>query len=152
MSKYDIFFMDMAINEAKIAFRNLEVPVGAAVVKNNRVVSLAQNSVEKDSSSLMHAEIKAIYNAQKKLGSWRLNECTIYVTLEPCLMCCGAIILSRMKRLVYGAADPKSGAAESLYNTLNDKRLNHRVEIVSGIMKGEAANLLTNFFAKKRNM
>jgi tRNA(adenine34) deaminase len=99
----------------------------------------------------MHAEIKVILEAQKKLNNWRLEGCSLYVTLEPCLMCCGAIVLSRIKRLVYGAKAPKAGAVNSLYNTLNDERLNHNVEIVAGIMELESSLLLKDFFKEKRD-
>ncbi len=146
----DQYFMELALRKAKKAKEKGEVPVGAVIVKNGIVVSASNNSVEKDLSSLMHAEIKAIYRAQKELENWRLTGCVLYVTLEPCLMCCGAILLSRIKKLVYAAADPKGGAAASLYRTLEDARLNHRVEVVSGVMETEAAALLADFFKEKR--
>ena len=142
--------MKLALEEAKKAKECDEVPIGAIIVKNNEIISLSFNTVEKDKSIIMHAEIKAILEAQKKLDSWRLEGCSLYVTLEPCLMCCGAIVLSRIKRLVYGAKDLKTGAVNSLYNTLNDKRLNHNVEVVQGVMELESSLLLKDFFKDKR--
>ncbi|RZD16469.1 MAG: nucleoside deaminase [Candidatus Acididesulfobacter guangdongensis] len=147
----DKYFMKAAIEEASDSYRTGEVPVGAVIVKNNKIISASSNSVEKDLSSVMHAEIKAIMSAQKILNSWRLSGCTLYVTLEPCLMCCGAIILSRMDKVIYAADDPKTGAVNSLYNTLSDKRLNHNPEIISGILKEESSALLKKFFQAKRN-
>ncbi|MHB1680198.1 MAG: tRNA adenosine(34) deaminase TadA [bacterium] len=150
ISTQDEYFMKLAIEEAIKSYNNDEVPIGAVIVKNNEIISASSNSVEKDLSVIMHAEIKAIMSAQKTLRSWRLNGCTLYATLEPCLMCCGAIILSRVKRLVYAAPDPKAGAVNSLYATLSDKRLNHTVEIISGIMEEESSQLLKDFFKIKR--
>jgi len=147
----DKYFMQAAIEEATNSCQMGEVPVGAVIVKNNKIVSASSNTVEKDLSSVMHAEIKAIMSAQKILNSWRLSGCTLYVTLEPCLMCCGAIILSRMDKVIYAADDPKAGAVNSLYNTLSDKRLNHNPEILSGILKEESSALLKKFFQAKRN-
>ena len=147
----DKYFMKAALEEAAKSYQMGEVPVGAVIVKNNKIISAASNSVEKDLSSVMHAEIKAIMSAQKVLNSWRLSGCTLYVTLEPCLMCCGAIILSRMDKVIYAADDPKAGAVNSLYNTLSDKRLNHNPEILSGILKEESSALLKKFFQAKRN-
>ncbi len=147
----DKYFMKAALEEAAKSYQMGEVPVGAVIVKNNKIISAASNSVEKDLSSVMHAEIKAIILAQKILNSWRLSGCTLYVTLEPCLMCCGAIILSRMDKVIYAADDPKAGAVNSLYNTLSDKRLNHNPEILSGILKEESSALLKKFFQAKRN-
>ncbi len=149
-STQDEYFMKLAIEEAIKSYNNDEVPIGAVIVKNNKIISASSNSVEKDLSSIMHAEIKAIISAQKKLKSWRLNECTMYVTLEPCLMCCGAMILSRIEKLVYAASDLKSGAVNSLYSTLSDNRLNHTVETAGGIMEKESSQLLKDFFKIKR--
>lgn len=144
-------FMKLALEEAKKAKEEGEVPIGAIIVIDNMPVASSFNTVEKDKSSMMHAEIKVILEAQKRLDNWRLTDCSLYVTLEPCLMCCGAIILSRINRLVYGAKDPKAGAVNSLYNTLNDERLNHNVDIVSGVMELESSLLLKDFFKEKRN-
>ncbi len=147
---FDGYFMREAIKEARKALKKDEVPVGAVIIKNGSVIARAHNSVEKNMSSLMHAEIKAIKIAQKKTKNWRLTGCELYVTLEPCLMCSGAIILSRISRLVYGARDPKAGAVESLYKTLSNKRLNHRVEITGGILEKESSSLLKTFFRERR--
>lgn len=146
----DIKFMRLALDEAEKAGGCNEVPVGAVIIKNGELVAAAFNTVEADKSSVMHAEIKAILKAQERLDNWRLTDCTLYVTLEPCLMCCGAILLSRITRLVYGAKDPKAGAAGSLYDTLRDERLNHRVETAGGVMETESSQLLKEFFMGKR--
>ncbi len=151
ISEQNKFFMKLAIEEAIKSYKNNEVPIGALIVKNDKIISASSNSVEKDLSTIMHAEIKVIISAQKILQSWRLSGCTLYVTLEPCLMCCGAIVLSRIKKLVYAAHDPKAGAVNSLYNTLSDKRLNHTAEIVGGIMEEESSALLKKFFKEIRN-
>ncbi|MCL4321364.1 MAG: tRNA adenosine(34) deaminase TadA [Deltaproteobacteria bacterium] len=148
----DIKFMELALGEAKKAKEEGEVPVGAIITIDNRLIASSFNTVEKDKSSIMHAEIKVILEAQKKLSNWRLEGCSLYVTLEPCLMCCGAIVLSRIKRLVYGAKDLKTGAADSLYSTLNDKRLNHNVEVIPGVMELESSLLLKGFFKEKRRI
>lgn len=147
----DLQFMALALKEAEKAKECDEVPVGAVIVKGDKLIASSFNMVEKNKSCIMHAEIRVILEAQKKLDSWRLTDCSLYVTLEPCLMCCGAVILSRIKRLVYGAKDPKAGAVDSLYNTLDDKRLNHNVDVLSGIMESEASVLLKSFFKNKRN-
>ena len=128
----DIDFMKSAINEAEKALEADEVPVGAIIVKKTgETLSSSFNTVEKDKSSIMHAEIKAIMDAQKKLKNWRLEGCTLYVTLEPCIMCCGAIVLSRITRLVYGTKDYKGGMTLPI--------INGRIEVVSGVMKKESA-------------
>ena len=139
----DTCFMKLAIGEAKKAIEADEVPVGAVIVKNGIAISSAFNTVEKDGSCIMHAEIKAILSAQKTLENWRLDECSLYVTLEPCIMCCGAILLSRIKKVVYGAADPKGGAADPV---LHDK-----IEVASGILEEESQVLLRSFFKSKRS-
>lgn len=140
----DIDFMKSALNEAKKALEADEVPVGAIIVKKTgEILSSSFNTVERDKSSIMHAEIKAIMDAQKKLENWRLEECTLYVTLEPCIMCCGAIVLSRITRLVYGTKDYKGGMALPI--------INGRIEVVSGIMEKESEALLKAFFQSKRN-
>ncbi|MFW0884694.1 nucleoside deaminase [Candidatus Acidulodesulfobacterium sp. H_13] len=136
--------MKSAINEAEKALEADEVPVGAIIVKKTgETLSSSFNTVEKDKSSIMHAEIKAIMDAQKKLKNWRLEGCTLYVTLEPCIMCCGAIVLSRITRLVYGTKDYKGGMALPI--------INGRIEVVSGVMKKESEILLKTFFQSKRN-
>ncbi len=150
MNSNHIKFMELALEEAKKAKECDEVPIGAIITIDDKLVASSFNTVENDKSSIMHAEIKVILEAQKKLGNWRLEGCSLYVTLEPCLMCCGAIVLSRIKRLVYGARDIKTGAVNSLYNILNDKRLSRNVEVVAGIMELESSILLKDFFKEKR--
>ena len=145
----DTDFMMVAIEQAKLAADELEVPVGAVVVRNGEVVSVGRNRREKGKNALAHAEIEAIDLACKKLGGWRLWECEIYVTLEPCPMCTGAIINSRLRRVVYGASDYKAGSCGSVVN-LFDLPYNHKPELVSGFMADECAALLTEFFVNLR--
>jgi len=141
----------LTIDEANLAPKHGDVPVGAVIVYKNKVIASAHNQREKNIDPTGHAEIIAIRDAAKKIGSWYLNECTLAVTLEPCSMCAGAVISSRIKRLVFGAYDNKSGACGSLYNLCNDSRLNHQVEVAGGIMAEECGKLLKNFFADLRN-
>ena len=143
-------FMLLALEEAKKAGEELEVPVGAVIVRNGEVVSTGRNRREKDKNALAHAEIEAIDKACKKLGGWRLWECEMFVTLEPCPMCAGAIINSRIRRLVYGARDKKAGSCASVIN-LFDLPYNHKPEVISGFMEEESSALLTKFFAELRN-
>lgn len=143
-------FMLKAIEQAKIAQSFDEVPIGAVIVKDGQIIACGHNYKERENCAVFHAEIMAIINACKKLNNWYLDGCTLYVTLEPCPMCSGAIINSRIDRVVYGAKDPKSGAVESLYNLLQDKRLNHQVQCLGGVLEEECASLLSNFFKRKR--
>ncbi len=145
----DTYFMNLAIEQAKIAAGELEVPVGAVVVRNGEVVSVGRNRREYGKNALAHAEIEAIDLACKKLGGWRLWECEMYVTLEPCPMCTGAIINSRIRRLVYGASDYKAGSCGSVVN-LFELPYNHKPEVVSGFMEEECSSLLSEFFADLR--
>lgn len=147
----DEFYMKEAIEEAKKAEAMNEVPIGAVIVYNNEIIARGYNQRETTQRSDSHAEMMAIQLANEKLGSWRLEKCTLYVTLEPCPMCAGAIIQSRIPRVVYGASDPKAGCAGTLMNLLNESRFNHQAEVVSGVLKNECAELLTNFFKKLRN-
>ncbi len=142
-------FMNMAIEQAKLAASELEVPVGAVIVRNGEVISVGRNRRETDKNALAHAEIEAINLACKKLGGWRLWECEMYVTLEPCPMCTGAIINSRIRRLIYGASDNKAGSCGSVIN-LFDLPYNHKPDVVSGFMAEDCANLLSEFFANLR--
>lgn len=144
------FFMQEAIELAKQAEKLNEVPIGAVVVKDGQIIGRGYNRREIDGNPLGHAEIIAIMQASKHLGGWRLEDCELFVTLEPCPMCAGAIVQSRIKRLVYGASDPKSGYAGTLYNTLQDKRLNHQTEIIQGVCLEECQLLLQNFFRRLR--
>ena len=143
-------FMLVALDMAKKAFKKDEVPVGACVVKNGKVIAKAYNKREHGGTSVGHAEILSIIKASKKLKNFRLDECDLYVTLEPCPMCAGAIVNARIKNLFFGAYDPKSGYAGSLYNTFEDQRLNHKVNVEGGILKEECAQLLKEFFKIKR--
>ena len=142
--------MKEAINEAIKAEEKGEVPVGAVIVYNGKIISRGHNKREQKKNSLCHAEIIAINNACKKLNNFRLEDCEMYVTLEPCLMCSGAIIQARIKKIVYGASDKKYGMAGTVFNAF-DLKSNHKVEIENGILKEECSELLTNFFKKIRN-
>lgn len=146
----DIYFMQLAMEEAKKAKEIQEVPIGAVIVLDGEVISVAHNLRETEQRSIAHAELLAIDEACKKLGTWRLENATLYVTLEPCPMCAGGIVLSRVKRVVYGASDPKGGCAGTLMNLLTDERFNHQCEVVPGVMEEECGALLTNFFKELR--
>ena len=143
-------FMKLAIKEAKKAEALDEVPIGAVLVIDNTVISRGHNVRETKKDPLGHAEIIAIKKASKKLDAWRLSDATLYVTIEPCLMCAGAIIQSRIKRVVFGAPDFKGGAFGSSINVLDSKNINHHPEIVSGVLKDSCSEIITNFFKKKR--
>ena len=139
-------WMDRAITQARLARVLGDVPVGAVVVRDGRVIAAAHNRREVDQDPTAHAELLAIRAAARALGSWRLEQCTLYVTLEPCAMCAGALVLARLPELVYAAADPKAGAAGSLFDIPRDPRLNHRVEVTGGVLAEECGELLTRFF------
>lgn len=139
-----------AIRQAKLASQADEVPVGAVILRDGRVLAQAHNGREQLRDPTAHAEMLAITQAASALEDWRLEGCTLYVTLEPCPMCAGAILLARIPRVVFGATDPKAGAVESLYRLLDDPRLNHRCEVLGGMMARECGGLLTEFFAAKR--
>jgi len=143
-------FMREALKEARKAARKGEVPVGAVVVKDGRVIGRGHNLTEKKQSALTHAELMALGKASKKLKSWRLIDCDIYVTLEPCTMCAGAIVLSRVRNLVYGTNDPKAGAVDSTARVMENEKLNHRVKVIRGVLKEECAGVLTDFFKEVR--
>src|SRR5690625_2578097 len=144
-------FMKEAIMEANKAGERNEVPIGAVIVYEGEVIARGHNLRETSQETLSHAELIAIKKANEKTGSWRLEDCTLFVTLEPCPMCAGAIVQSRMKRVVYGATDPKAGSAGTLMNLLKDERLNHQVEITGGVLEEECSTLLTTFFRSLRN-
>ncbi|MGM0878814.1 MAG: tRNA adenosine(34) deaminase TadA [Bacillota bacterium] len=146
----DQYYMNLAIEEAKKAREIGEVPIGAVIVIEEKVISTAFNLREKDQRSIAHAEILAIDEACKAIGTWRLEEATLYVTLEPCPMCAGAIVLSRVKRVVYGASDPKGGCAGTLMNLLQEQRFNHQVDITKGIEEEACSSLLSDFFRELR--
>ena len=142
-------FMLKALENAEIAFKNGDVPVGAVIVKDGEIIATGYNKREATGDATAHAEIVAIREACEKLGGWHLDGCEIYVTLEPCPMCMGAIVNSRIKKVVFGAKDAKAGACGSVFN-FNSYPLNHKPEIVSGVMENESRELLSEFFAKKR--
>ncbi len=143
-------FMQAAIEAAKIAEDNGDVPIGAVIVYKNQTIGKAYNQREQLQDPTAHAEIIALTQAAAFLESWRLGGCTMYVTLEPCPMCAGALVLSRMDRLVYGCDDPKAGACGSLYNIATDGRLNHRLEVTSSVLQEQCRKQLQEFFAKRR--
>lgn len=145
----DLYFMKKAYLQALKAKDLGEVPVGAVIVKDGKIISRAYNKREKDKDAVSHAELYAIKKACKKLGGWRLTGCTLYVTLEPCVMCAGAIINARIDRVVIGTQDPKAGAFGSVTN-INELPLNHKTEIEYGIMQSECSQILKDFFAKIR--
>jgi tRNA(adenine34) deaminase len=149
-SRQDHEFMERALSLALKAQEMGEVPVGAVVVHDGKVVGEAANRRETQASPIAHAEILAIEEASKKLGAWRLLDTTLYVTLEPCLMCSGAIINSRIPRVVFATTDPKAGAVISLFQTLSDTRLNHRPTVMHGLMADRASGMLKAFFQKRR--
>lgn len=143
-------FMKEALKEAKKAYKKLEIPVGAVIVKNGKIIARGHNLKETETDTTKHAEIIAIQKASKKLKSWRLLDCDMYVTLEPCSMCAGALINSRIRKVYIGANDEKTGAVGSVLNLLNDYTFNHRVEYEKGIMQDDCENLLKSFFKELR--
>ena len=146
----DRHFMQIAIDEARKALRSADVPVGAVVVRDGRVIGRGHNQREQLEDPTAHAEMIAITAAAAAVGHWRLENCTLYVTLEPCAMCAGAIVLARIPRIVFGAWDEKAGACGSLFTITNDPRLNHRAESVGGVMAAPCAELLRDFFRERR--
>ncbi|MHC4118930.1 MAG: tRNA adenosine(34) deaminase TadA [Planctomycetota bacterium] len=149
-SKEDQRFMRAAIDAAEIAEENGDVPIGAVIVYENRIIARAYNEREQLADPTAHAEIIALTQAAAALENWRLHGCTIYVTLEPCPMCAGALVLARLDRLVFGCEDPKTGACGSLYNIVEDERLNHRLKVTAGVLAEECSSQLRKFFQKKR--
>ncbi len=143
-------FMREALEQAKQAAKLGDVPVGAVIVRDGRILAAAHNRRFLDADPTAHAEMLAIRAAAEAMGDWRLIGCEIIVTLEPCCMCAGAIVLARMDRLVYGAVDPKAGAAESLYRLCSDERLNHRLEVISGVLAEPCGEILSRFFQAQR--
>lgn len=147
----DEYYMNIAFKLAKKAYKKGDVPVGAVIVKDGKIIGKGYNRKQRDNCAIYHAEILAIMSANSKQKSWYLNDCTLYVTLEPCLMCCGAMLQSRIRRLVYGASCDKFGFAGSIDNVLNNSKNNHFICITSGIMGDKCSSLLKNFFCDKRN-
>lgn len=150
LNKSDQELMQIAIKEAQIAEENGDVPIGAIVVYQNQIIGRAYNQREQLQDPTAHAEIIALTQAAAFLESWRLHGCTMYVTLEPCTMCAGALVLARIDRLVYGCDDPKTGAVRSLYNIVTDERLNHIIDVTSGVLAEECSGLLQQFFQRRR--
>jgi tRNA(adenine34) deaminase len=144
--------MRRALQEAQQAADEGEVPIGAVIVHGDRLVASAHNQREQLHDPTAHAEMIAITQAAEALGSWRLTDCTLYVTLEPCPMCAGAIVQARIPWVVYGAADPKAGAVDTLFRLLNDARLNHQAKVVSGVLSQPCGALLTDFFRRQRQL
>lgn len=147
----DEHYMKLALRQAHEAAEADEVPVGAVIVHGERTIALAHNQREQLNDPTAHAEMIAITQAAEAVGDWRLENCTLYVTLEPCLMCAGAILQARIGRLVYGASDPRAGAVESLFQTMKDNRLNHQVETTAGILAEACGEILTRFFQAQRS-
>ena len=150
MENYDVEYMQLALAAAREAAGKDEVPVGAVIVSAGEVVGIGYNRREERQTPLAHAEILAIEEAAAHLRSWRLDQCDIYVTLEPCLMCMGAILQARMRRLVFASLDPKAGAVESLYRLCEDQRLNHQLPATGGVLAEQSAALLAEFFIRLR--
>ncbi|WP_027964419.1 tRNA adenosine(34) deaminase TadA [Halalkalibacillus halophilus] len=146
----DQYYMSKALEEAEKAKQLNEVPIGAVIVYKDTVIASGYNRRETEQFSAAHAEMIAIKEANEVIGSWRLEECTLYVTLEPCPMCAGAIVQARIPRVVYGAPDPKAGCAGTLMNLLEEPRFNHQVEVVAGVQEQACAMLLKNFFRELR--
>ena len=149
-SKEDQLYMKMAIEQAQIAEENGDVPIGAIIVYENQIIGRAYNQREQLQDPTAHAEIIALTQAAAFLESWRLLGCTMYVTLEPCTMCAGALVLARIDRLVYGCDDPKTGAVKSLYKIVTDQRLNHIIDVTAGVLAEECSDLLQQFFRRRR--
>ena len=150
MIKDDKYFMNLALKEARKAEAIDEVPIGCVIVKDNKVISRGYNLRETKQDPTGHAEIVAVKKASKKLNSWRLENCTLYVTIEPCIMCSGAIIQSRISRVVYGAPDLKGGALTSSINVLEAKNINHHPEVIGGVLQEECSSIIKEYFKKKR--
>ncbi len=145
-------YMQLAIEQARQAEAAGDVPVGAVIVRDGQLVAAAHNQREQLGDPTAHAEMIAITQAAEAVGSWRLTGCTLYVTLEPCPMCAGAILQARLPQLIYGAADPKAGAVETLYRLLADPRMNHQTEVLAGLLGVECGKLLSDFFAEQRRL
>jgi tRNA(adenine34) deaminase len=148
----DEYFMRLALREAERAQEDGDVPIGAVVVRGDEVIAVGRNERELRQDPTAHAEILALREAATVAGSWRVLDATLYVTLEPCAMCAGAIVLARVSRVVYGASDPKAGAAGSVLDVLGEPRLNHRPEVTGGLLGQECGDLLSEFFASRRGM
>lgn len=150
MNQNDMYYMQKALEMARWAEKLDEAPIGAVLVRDGKIISWGWNTRESNQQSTGHAEMMAIEKACEKLGSWRLTDCTLYVTLEPCCMCSGAIIQSRIARVVYGASDPKGGCAGSCINLFETPGFNHYPQVESGVLKEQCSRMLSSFFQKKR--
>lgn len=148
--KNDVFFMKEALKQAKKAGKIGEVPIGCVIVQDGQIIARGYNRRNTDKTTLAHAELAAIKKASKAVGDWRLEDCTLYVTLEPCQMCAGAIVQARMKRVVAGAMNPKAGCAGSVLNLLQVERFNHQVEFEHGVLEEECSKVLQDFFKELR--
>lgn len=146
----DEYFMGIALNQAKHAYKKDDVPVGAVLVRNGKIISKGYNTKNIKNCAINHAEINAINKACRRLRTWHLEDCTLYVTMEPCLMCCGAILQARIGRVVYGTKCSKFGYVESLGDVLRNKKNNHVVDVVSGVLESKCSYILKDFFSKKR--
>jgi len=146
----DLVFMSLALDEARAAELHHDVPIGAVVVRDGVVIARRHNERELTGDPTAHAEVLALRDAATVVGHWRLLDCTLYVTLEPCVMCAGALVNSRIGRVVFGATDPKAGAVHSLYEVCGDERLNHRPPVTDGVLADECGGLLKDFFARRR--
>ena len=146
----DEYFMRLALREAERALEHEDVPVGCVIVLDGEVIAATRNERELRGDPTAHAEVLALREASGRVGSWRLDGCVMYVTLEPCAMCAGAVVLARLPRVVFGAADPKTGAAGSVFDVLAEPRLNHRPDVAGGLLASESADLLRAFFASRR--
>ena len=145
------FFMSEALKEAEKSLDKAEIPIGCVIVKNGEVIGRGHNAREELNQAIMHAEVMAIQEANRTVGNWRLLDCTLFVTIEPCVMCSGAIGLARIPKVIYGASNQKFGGAGSLYDILRDERLNHRVEVETGVMEEECAKIMQDFSVRVVN-
>lgn len=145
-------YMQIALEEAEAAFAENEVPVGAVLIIDGEIIARAHNRREEDKDPTAHAEMIVLRESAKRLGRWRLTGAALYVTVEPCFMCAGAMILSRIDHLIYGCSDPKAGVVESLYRLFDNKRLNHKVQVTSGILERESRKLIQRFFKDRRGI
>jgi len=146
----DAYFMRLALREAQRALAHDDVPIGAVLVRSGEVLAATHNERELRADPTAHAEILALRESSRALSTWRLLDCTLYVTLEPCSMCAGAIVLARVARIVFGATDPKAGACGSVLDVLSEPRLNHHPEVLSGVLAPDCGQLLSRFFASRR--
>lgn len=143
--------MKKALEQAKLSYEKGEIPIGCIIVRGEEIIAMAHNTKENENNSLCHAEMIALNHAQKYLNSKYLNDCDMYLTVEPCAMCAGAMLSSRLGKLIFGAREPKTGCAGSLYNILSDSRFSHKIEVKEGILEKECSDLMKDFFKERRN-